>query len=201
MPAPVPYSLDDAEGIVAASSEAVDALVVDAAFADDDVTELTDCAVSIGKAPVPDDAPPAADVSTLVVEVVTPDERPDAPVLRGAGVGAAALLVVAELAVALVSGAALATLEADVPEPPDEVADDEVPADDAPVADVPAALLPLVPALEVPAPAALALDDPVPPVAVVLADAPPNATWIGRFATEVGSKMSPRTSICVSRPG
>jgi len=190
--------------MVAASCEALAALVVDAAFADDDVTELTDCALSIGKPPVPDDAPPADDVSTLVVEAATPEERPDAPVLRGAGVAAAALadidvdvvaLVVAELTLALVSGAALATLEADVPEPPDELADD------APAADVPAALLPLVSALEVPVPAALALDDPVPPVAVVLADAPPNATWIGRFATEIGSKISPRTSICVSRPG
>jgi hypothetical protein len=250
VPAPVPYSLDDAEGIVAASSEAVDALVVDAAFADDDVTEPTDCAVSTGNVPVPVvDAPPAEDVSApVVVEAATPDERPEAPVLSGAGVVAAALPVVdvevdvdavapmvealavaiVPVAVALVSGAALAALEATDPEPPEELVDDDIPADEPPLADVPAALLPVVPALDVPAPAALALpvpvidappvagepvdpldpkpedaepDDPAPPVAVVLADAPPNATWIGRFATEVGSKISPRTSICVSRPG
>jgi len=178
--------------MVAASSDALAASVVEALF-DDAVTELTDCAVSTGNVLVPDDVPPADDVSPpVVVEAATPDDSPEAPVLSGAGVASVALPivdvdvvdadvvspVVAEFAVAVIAGlvapatgAAFAELAAGVPESPDELVDDDVPAPTEP-APLPLAL----PVALVDAPVADELDDPAPPVAVVLADAPLKAT-------------------------
>jgi hypothetical protein len=72
VPEPVPYSLDEAEGSVAASSEAASAVVEAPLFADDD-TELTLTGVSIGKLAVFVLAPPLE-----FEELAADDETPPA---------------------------------------------------------------------------------------------------------------------------
>jgi hypothetical protein len=72
VPAPVPYSLDDADGIVAASWEAV-AAVVEALPLELEVTELTLTGVSIGKVDVFVEPPDAAVDSVLDAGWLTPD--------------------------------------------------------------------------------------------------------------------------------
>jgi hypothetical protein len=241
VPLPVPYSLDDAEGSVAASCDAVVADVA-AAF-DVDETELTSTGVSTGTV-AEADWPAVDDVVDDVAE--TPEEYPAALVALTAGAVAeveatpalepvvAFVPLVAAGDVAPGDGAAVAcepaVSEFEVDEPPvpfvaatvplpEAVPDAAVPAVAAvpvPAAAVPAppvpvaAVAPVAAPAAVPEPALAALpalpalppdDVPEPPVAVVLVEVDVYATWIGRLATDFGSKTSPRTSTCVSRPG
>lgn len=102
VPPPVPYSLDVADGMVAASCDAVSAVVVEVEVLEE-LTDPTLTAVSTGS----DALPLALPVVVLVLEPVsadaaTPAERPFAPVDVAAGVAAEA--TVAALAVAIDAG-------------------------------------------------------------------------------------------------
>ncbi len=197
VPLPVPYSLDEADGIVAASCDAV-AAVVALEFALED-TELTLTGVSIGSVfvvvEVPTDEP-------VVVSVVddggeTPAARLFEPLdaLEGAAVAilvcAVDVCVAEEADVALAAGVALVAAlpvppvlddaEPFAPDVPAALEVEPAPADELPVVpdvppDVPALLLPIeplpLPDAELPAADEPPPEVPEPPVLLVLAEVP-----------------------------
>jgi hypothetical protein len=138
-------------------------------------------------AAAPDDSVPVVALAGIVDEGAGLDELCVAPVCASFGVAGGAEAATLELLPGLRAATPLPPLPA--PEVPSLVPPAvPPPADDPPALPDPDA--PLAPAV-----------DPEPPVPLVALEVPEYATWIGRFAIEAWSNTSPRTSICVSRPG
>ena len=146
VPLPVPYSLDDADGMLSASCEAVAAVVPVLLFVVDD-TELTFTEVSTGSVWLEVDVFDEPEAEPLDVDGVTPDDNP-APALVFTGAGVAA-----------VNGADDACATIDV-----EVDDDDVPADGAAEEAVPGAAVAAEPAALLDDDVPFALEAPAAPV-------------------------------------